>query len=179
METRASRISWSIDNDGTWLHMLVQNGKDARAYAESHKGKPLRVTFKEWREKRTLSANAYAWTLLGKLSGVLGIPPKKIYRELIRDVGDNYTTVRVQATAAATLRRQWEANGLGWITEIIGASGPGCVDVALYAGSSSYNTKQMARLIDLIIEECRENNIEYLPPDKLATMLEVWDAKDN
>ena len=32
----------------------------------------------------------------------------------------------------------------------------------------------MARLIDLIIAECRENDIEYLPPDQLAAMLEDW-----
>lgn len=42
METKAERINWSIDQDGTWLHLLVTDGQEARAYAEST-DKPQRV----------------------------------------------------------------------------------------------------------------------------------------
>jgi hypothetical protein len=56
-------------------------------------------------------------------------------------------------------------------------SGPGKVDVMLYYGSSTYDSAQMGRLIDLIIEECKQNDIEYLPPEKLAAMLGEWDEQ--
>ena len=177
MEARAERVTWSIDQDGTWLHLLVTDGQQARFYAEGHGDKPQRVKLTEWRDKRSLSANAYAWTLLGKLSAVLRAPPEEIYRQLIPDVGDNFTTVSVPLDGLDKLRETWGHNGKGWVLDVIGARGPGLVDVALYYGSSVYDTAQMARLIDLIIDECREAGVEYLPPDKVAAMLEDWDVQ--
>ena len=174
METRAERINWSIDQEGTWLHLLVTDGQEARAYAEGT-DKPQRVKITRWRDKRSLSANAYAWTLLGKLSAVLHLPPEEIYQELIPNVGDNYTTVTVDLQGLDKLRETWGNNGKGWLVDVIGAGvKTGTLDVALYYGSSVYDTAQMARLIDLIVTECRENGIEYLPPDQLAAMLEDW-----
>ena len=174
METRAERINWSIDQDGTWLHLLVADGQEARAYAEGT-DKPQRVKITRWRDKRSLSANAYAWTLLGKLSAALHLPAEEIYRQLIPDVGGNFTTVSVDLAGLSKLRETWSSNGKGWLVDVIGAGAKtGTLDVALYYGSSVYDTAQMARLIDLIIAECRENEIEYLPPDQLAAMLEGW-----
>lgn len=177
METRADKIGWSIDQDGTWLHLLVADGYAARTYAEGT-DKPQRVKLTNWREKRSLSANAYAWVLLGKLSAALHIPPDDIYRQLIPDVGGNYTAVTVDLAGLDKLRETWGNNGKGWIVDVIGAGvKPGTVDAALYFGSSVYDAAQMARLIDLIVDECRENGIEYLPPEQIAAMLEAWDGK--
>ena len=92
-------------------------------------------------------------------------------------MGGNYTAVRVPVSGLDMLKRTWGDNGLGWRVKLLGASGPGMVDVVLYYGSSVYDTAQMARLIDLIISECKEQGIEYLPPERLAAMLEEWDAK--
>lgn len=177
METRADRINWSIDQEGTWLHLLVADGQKARAYAEGT-DKPQRVKLTNWREKRSLSANAYAWVLLGKLAAVIGGKPEDIYRQLIPGVGDNYTAVTVDLAGLSKLRETWGSNGKGWLVDVIGAGAKtGTLDVALYYGSSAYDTAQMARLIDLIISECRENDIEYLPPDQLAAMLEDWNGE--
>lgn len=174
METRADKIGWSIDQNGTWIHLLVADGYTARAYAEGT-DKPQRVKLTNWRDKRSLSANAYAWTLLGKLSAALHLPPEEIYRQMIPDVGDNYTAVTVDLQGLGKLRETWGNNGKGWLVDVIGAGAKtGTLDVALYYGSSVYDTAQMARLIDLIVAECRENGIEYLPPDQLSAMLEDW-----
>lgn len=178
METRADVVRWSVDQDGTWLNLLVQDGQSARWYAEANKGKPLRVKLTKWTEKRSLTANAYAWTLLGKLSAVLNIPPEEIYRQLIPDVGGNSTVVSVPLDGLEMLRKTWARNGMGWILDVVGVGDtPGMIDVMLYYGSSVYDSAQMARLIDLIIAECRENDIEYLPPDKINAMLEAWNEK--
>lgn len=180
MESKATSPMWAIDQEGkTWLHLCVEDGAAARAYAEKMKGKPLRVKLTAWREARSLSANAYAWVLMDKLSAVLGISKEEIYRSYIRDVGGNTDIYRMPLAAYAPFKEHWSENGSGWLVDMIGASGPGMVDVMVYYGSSSFNTAQMARLIDLIIEDCRAQEIEYLPPDRLAAMLEDWDnAKD-
>ena len=52
------------------------------------------------------------------------------------------------------------------------------MNVTLYYGSSTYDTKQMSRLIDNIVQDCQAVGIETLTPDKLALLLEEWgDAK--
>ena len=77
---------------------------------------------KEWRERRSLDANAYMWVLLGKLSAKLGLPPESIYREAIRDVGENYEVMPVRNDALERWKVIWESNGLGWVCEEIGPS---------------------------------------------------------
>lgn len=179
METKANSPMVAVDplNGTTWLHIAVEDSMAVRRFVSEAKDKPLRLTLKRWQEKRSLSANAYSWLLLNKLSEKLGLSPEEIYWRLIPDVGGNSTAVTVPLESLPMLRRSWGENGLGWRVDVIGASGPGMVDVMLYYGSSVYDKDQMGRLIDLIIEECKAQDIEYLPPDKLAAMLEDWDAK--
>lgn len=176
MEIKADKIRWTIDNDGTWISLLAEDGQKVRFYAEANVDTPQRVKLTKWREKRSLSANSYAWELLGKLSAVLHIKPEEIYQEIVKDVGGNAVYVAVPAQSIKDLRDKWSHNGLGWTVDVIGASDqPGIVDVAMYYGSSVFDTAQMSRLIDLIIDECRENGVEYLPPEKISAMLEDWD----
>lgn len=180
METKVLKIDWQPDKDGnTWLHLMVEDGAIARKFATENAERPLRVKLTRWTEKRSLTANAFAWVLMDKLSAKLGLSKEAIYRDYIRDLGGNTDTYRMPLKAYKPFRDHWENNGEGWMVDMIGASGPGMVDVMVYYGSSSFDTSTMARLIDLIIQDCREQGIEYLPPDKLAAMLEAWDEQKN
>lgn len=169
---QADTFRWSMDSAGDWL--CIQT-KDARRTLDSLKpGKVYDVEIKEHREKRSLDSNAYAWLLIDRLAEKLRIPKTEIYRRYIREIGGNNETVCVTAEAADKLRSGWEHNGLGWQTDTMSSKLPGCVRVVLYYGSSTYDTAQMSRLIDLIVQDCREQGIETLPPDKLAGMMEEW-----
>ena len=177
METKASDIRWSVDQDGTWISVKVEDGFAARRFAERMKDKVLRLKLVPWREKRSLNANRYAWELLGKLSEKLGIPPEEIYYQIIPDVGGNFKTATFKAEDVKDVRELWCKDHIGRRVDVMGACAPGLVDVMLYKGSSDYDTAQMARLIDLIIQECREQGVEYLPPERLSSLLEEWDEK--
>ncbi len=175
METKATAIDWMPGKDGsTWITIKVEDAAQARKFATQNADKPLRVKITRWKEKRSLSANSYAWRLLGLLSEKLGLPPEEIYWNIIPDVGGNYITMTIPLEELDMFRRTWGKNGIGWRVDIIGAAGPGLVDIKAHYGSSVYDKATMGRLIDLIIQECREQGIEYLPPDKLAAMLEEW-----
>lgn len=75
---------------------------------------------------------------------------------------------------AEKLRNGWEHNGLGWQTDTMASRIPGCTNVILYYGSSTYNTRQMSHLIDMAVQDCQDQDIETLPPEKLAGMMEEW-----
>jgi hypothetical protein len=112
--------------------------------------------------------------LLDKLAEVLREPKEEIYRGYIKDIGGNSEIVCVLDQAVENLRKGWERNGLGWQTDVMPSKIKGCTNVVLYYGSSTYDTKQMSRLIDLIIQDCKGCGIEVLPPERLAGMIEEW-----
>jgi hypothetical protein len=46
----------------------------------------------------------------------------------------------------------------------------------VYKGSSEYNSREMAILIDGIISEAKEMDIETLPPDEIKRIKEMWNG---
>lgn len=136
--------------------------------------KDLTVEIKAFRKRRSLDANAYFWVLCDKLAVKTGISKAEIYRESIKNIGGNSDTVCVVDEAVDKLRAAWERNGLGWQTEVLDSKIQGCTNVVLYYGSSTYDTKQMARLIDNIVQDCKAVKIETLPPYELERLKEAW-----
>lgn len=163
--------------EGGWLMVKPSRSElgKAMAFIRKMKATPYDLALKEHREKRSLDANAYAWVLIHKLAAAMGIPPVEVYRNAVRGVGDNYTPMCVREQDVDRFTRSWQKNGLGWLVDSLGASQvPGCRNLAAYHGSSTYDTKQMARLIDNLIQDCKALDIETLPPDKLELLKEEW-----
>lgn len=156
------------------LCLLVDNLPAAAQFVESMKdGTEYTATIK--RQRRSLTANAYAWQLMGQLAKVLGIPTNEVYRNLILEIGDNFDIIALQEEALQAFTDHWKTKGLGWIVKPLGAHVlRGYVEVAAYYGSSTYDSKQMSELIDLIVLECKEQGIETLPPDRLSAMKDEW-----
>lgn len=136
------------------------------------------VEIKEFRPKRSLNANAYCFLLIGKLADKLKITPKEVYRKSIKEIGDNYDIYCMQNKAVEKFRTTWENNGLGWQTEILDSKVDGCTNVVAYYGSSTYDTKQMSRLIENIVEECKLQGIDVRTPEELALLVQDWKGGD-
>lgn len=154
--------------------VTIEVDGDLRSDYEKLRETDVSVDLKKYRQKRSLDANSYCWVLLDKLAETTGRGKTDLYRHYIKDVGGNSETVCVVDKAAEKLREGWEHNGLGWATDTMPSKLNGCTNVILYYGSSTYDTAQMARLIDLIVQDCRALGIEILPPYKLAAMVEEW-----
>ena len=134
------------------------------------KGKEWAVEFKQVRRKRSLSANAYAWVLMDKLAQKLGTTKTAVYREHVRVYG-SFQIIRLKREALVRFEELWKGNGLGWIVEHIGSVGE-TVEVMAYPGTSTYNTAEMARFIDGLVTECREQGIETMEPGRLKSLVE-------
>lgn len=132
------------------------------------------LTVKEHKQKRSLNANSYAWTLMDKLAEKLKMAKTDIYRSYIKEIGGNNSLVCVQDKALDDLIKTWETHGVGWLAETEKSKLDGCTNVRLYYGSSVYDTTQMSRLIELIVADCKANDIETLTPEELSRMSEEW-----
>lgn len=148
-----------------------------RAWDELHGDDKISVRLSKYRRKRSLDANAYAWTLLDKLSAVLRIPKETIYRGYIKDVGGASDTVCVKTESVPKLCAAWEKNGIGWQWASFPSSTNGYTNVILYYGSSTYDTAQMSRLIDLIVQDCKAQGIETGDREDIKNLLETWDKR--
>ena len=148
---------------------------DARHFAYAFT--PGEYEIKPKKSLRSLDANALAWILIDKIAAATSVPKTEVYRNAVRDVGGNSEIVCVKAEAAPQLRKIWESRGLGWQTEEDISKLPGCVNVILYYGSSTFDTRQMSRMIDNLIQDARSVGIETMAPDKLAALLGEWEGK--
>lgn len=148
-----------------WLTSIVQSLSPEKRYS---------IEIKEHRDKRSNEANAYCWVLIDKLAAKTGIEKSKIYRDAIREIGgvsENYCGLK---RAIERLCRVWELRGLGWQYELYPSKLPGCVNATLYYGSSTYDTAQMTRLIENIVQECKAQDIETKTPMELEILMREW-----
>ena len=144
-------------------------------WLRSRKDKDYDLTIKEHRKKRSLDANAYAWVLIHKLAEAMRITPEEVYLQEILNVGHNFTPMCVPEQDVERFKKSWQANGLGWPVKDLGPSQvPGCRNLMAYHGSSTYDTRQMSRLIDNIVQDCKSLGIGTMTPEKLALLKEEW-----
>ena len=133
----------------------------------------LNVELKKHKKKRSLDANAYMWVLVSKIQEKLNIPKEDIYRDAIKNIGV-YEVIPVKDEAVERFIEAWKHNGLGWVCETTKSKLKGFTNVIAYYGSSTYNTKEMSRLVDLIVQECKQLNIETMTPEQLSVLKEEW-----
>lgn len=128
----------------------------------------------KFKKQRTLDANAYFWVLAHKLAAKTGIPVGEIYRSYVREIGGNNRVICTRDKDVAPLMRDWSDRGLGWMAEPFESKTEGCTNMILYSGSSTYDTAQMHRLIDLVVQDCKEQGIETMTPAELAMLIGGW-----
>lgn len=166
--TKTDSIAWSADAAGLILSLRTP---EARRIADAvKKGKVYTVEIKEYRKKRSIDANAYAWVLIDKLSEALHIGKTEIYRNSIRDIGGVSDYYCMVSEAYPAFKQCWESQGIGWQTEVQPSKLNGCVTVTAYRGSSEYDERQMSALIDHLVQDCKALDIETMTPEELQRL---------
>lgn len=134
------------------------------------------VEAKKYRQKRSLDANAYCWTLIGKIALKMKITSLEVYRKAISEAGV-YEIIPIKNEAVDRYIEIWQGNGLGWICEKFPSKLEGFTNVRAFYGSSVYDTAEMSRLIDYIVMDCKELGIETKSREELNSLLDEWGNK--
>lgn len=133
----------------------------------------LKITAVKYRNRRSLDANAYMWVLLEKMAEVLHTTKDDLYIQMLDRYGV-FTHIVVQPQVVARVKAEWRV--VRELGEITVGSMTG-IQLQCFFGSSTYDTKEMARLIDGIISECKALDIETMTPDELDQMKAAWGQK--
>lgn len=156
--------------------LLVLNERESLSSIEELKEDKLSIEIKKYKNKRSLDANAYMWVLISKLEEKISISKDIIYKDAIRNIGV-YEVIPVKNEAVERFIEAWTKNGLGWVCETTKSKLEGYTNILAYYGSSTYNTAEMSRLIDFVVQECKQLNIETMIPEQLNILKEEWGKK--
>jgi hypothetical protein len=133
----------------------------------------LRIHTARYRRKRSLDANAYAWVLMTEIANHPDISSSKedVYEHMLQKYGalyedeDGYITITVKKSVdMAKVSGHWK---------YIKDNGT-FASYLMLKGSSEYDTAEMSRFIDRIVEEAKELGIETATPDELERMKQEW-----
>lgn len=139
--------------------------------------KETKYELKEYKEKRGLKANAYCWLLCDKIAKELCkegqvVTKDNIYQDAIMQIG-TFEPMIVEEKAFENFKRVWCRQGLGFLVQEVSRKDK-CVKIHCYYGSSTYNTKEMSLLIQLLVDLAKSLNIETKSDKEIESLLKEW-----
>ena len=149
------------------------DSKEVLQQAEELQDKKLNVEAKKWYKKRSKDANAYLWVLIEELSQKLNMSRIEAYKKHIYEAG-TYQDLSMEEEAMDKFSEIWREKGLGWLSEKV-VNEYGEVVLRAYFGSSTYDTKEMTRLLDSVIQDCKCYGIETKSKAEIDSLLKEWD----
>jgi hypothetical protein len=159
---------------GEWLVSFTTR-EDPGQMFDDLRETPVKVDIKKASKHRSLSANAFAWVLLDQISEKSGVPVSEVYRNAIREIGGIAEYYGMKEAAYESFCEIWTADHLGRQVEIIpGSSKPGWINVKAWKGSSDFDSAQMARFIDSLIQEAENQGIPTVPEKEVERMKKQW-----
>lgn len=155
---------------------LLLNERDCLNSIENLKDDKLTIDIKKWRKKRSLDANSYCWVLCDKIAKELSkesiVTKEQIYKDAISQVG-TFEPMIIEEKAYDNFKRIWEKQGLGFIVQEVTRKDK-CIKVHCYYGSSTYDTKEMSLLIEIIVDLAKSLDIETKPKEEIESLLRSW-----
>ena len=164
------------------FNVTFETGKLSADAVNAMRDKTLRIVVKQWREKRTLDANAYYWVLIGKLADSLKVSRPALHNRMLSRYGEDETidgqTVYIvlpdtdEASRTAERAETYHLRPTSETRE--GRDGKTFRTWVMLKGSRNMNTKQFARLLDGLIDECNECHIPTATPREVERMMEAY-----
>lgn len=138
----------------------------------------LNIELKKYRKPRSLDANKYFWKLLQEVCDYKDIDTIEDYKRRVKELGI-FKQFKIMTQDVKTFEKIWTDRGIAWFCEIVDTTYIGDTEFKIinaYYGSSSYNSKQMSRLIDNLVQDCKAAGIETKPQSEIDSLLRQWDC---
>ncbi|MEE3307865.1 hypothetical protein [Sharpea azabuensis] len=123
---------------------------------------------KEHKEKRSLNANAYAWSLISKIADALRMSKEECYLLMLKRYGQSEIVSVLSEIDVSGYFKYYEPIATATL------QGKEFTHYKIFKGSSEYDTREMSILIDGIISEAKEMDIETLPPGEVERIKNMW-----
>lgn len=128
----------------------------------------LTIDVKPFRKKRSLNANAYAWKLITDIADVLRMSKDDVYLQMLKRYGQSELISVLAHIPIGDFVKYFEEAGESTL------NGKLFKHYRVYKGSSDFDTREMAVLIDGIVEEAKELNIPTETPAEIERIKSLW-----
>jgi hypothetical protein len=128
----------------------------------------LSIEVKQYREKRSLNANNYAWKLLTEIANVTRGSKEEIYLYMLKRYGQSeLISVKAHIPIHEYVKYCEEA---GEST----LNGNLFKHYKVYKGSSEFDTREMSIFLDGVVDEAKGLGIQTETPDEIARLKALW-----
>lgn len=170
---KGNLIDLVVGMDGRQRITIAVNEDFREQYDQLH-ASDISVEIKKYRKHRSLDANAMAWQMCTLIAKKIGSTKEEVYRQSIREVGE-YTPLPIREDAVERFSEIWKTHGTGWFVDVVDNSKiEGYKLVFAYHGSSTYDTEQMSRLIDNLIQDAEALGIPTITEEEERSLLGAW-----
>lgn len=128
----------------------------------------LSIEVKEYRERRSLNANAYAWSLIGQIADVVRAGKDEIYLILLKRYGQSELIRVLSHVPIRNYVKYFEEAGESKL------NGKNFTHYRVYKGSSEFDTREMSIFIDGVVSEAKDLGIQTETPNQIAEMKARW-----
>lgn len=156
--------------DAWFVSFLISDKESlmqARRMVDRNNGKTLTLIVKEYKETRSLTANAYFHALVSKMAGVLESDIQSVKRHLVLSYG--VSAERDSIPVTITLPKGVAAEDFYPYCEWIYGDSEGDT-YELMKETHMMTTSEFSRLLDGTIRECEELGIETLPEREIRSL---------
>ena len=168
LRVKTDSITWGMDEGGYFLKIKTSL---ARQIVEAIKAGVLYVVeIKCHRKRRSLDQNAMYWSILGQIAKALNISSNRAHNIMLRRYGavetiDGKTIKLVLPDTEEAAQRADEAESyhIKPTSQVkVGTDGNTYRTYILLRGSSTYDTAEMKRLIDGVMDEAKQMGLKLL-----------------
>ena len=147
----------------------VNERNDFEALVDEMRDKDkLSIEVKEFRQRRSLNANAYAWLLIGKIADILRAGKDEIYLKLLKRYGQSELISVLSHVPIGNYIKYYEEAGESKL------NGKDFTHYRVYKGSSEFDSREMSIFIDGVVSEAKELGIQTETPNQIAEMKARW-----
>ena len=129
--------------------------------------KDKKYEIKEYKEKRSLSQNSYAWALINELANKMRMSKEEMYIQMLEDYSQ---------CLLIPVEKGKKPNGYFKYYKYVASTvinGKEADYYKVFKGSSEFNTEEMTIFLDGVIQECKQLGIETLPPEELERLKQI------
>lgn len=133
----------------------------------------LSIKAVQHRAKRSLDANGLLWLCLGRIAEALRADKWDIYLQMLKRYGQ-FTYICVKPKMVDAVKANWRESEVVGEIEI---NGQKAIQMLVYFGSSTYDTKEFSVLLDGVISEMKEIGLEAPTSEEMRRSLEYWEKQ--
>lgn len=119
---------------------------------------------KEYKEKRSLSQNAYCWKLITEIANKISKSKEEVYLEMLKSYGQSEVISMLSTIEPKGFFKYYEEIGTGIVNN------KEFTHYKIFKGSSEYDSKEMSIFVDGVIQECTQLGIPTLTDEEIKSM---------